>query len=334
MTSEYTAPYGIATRPFSPPAFPGSPPFGTPAPVAPFPPTSFRVTNGPPNMGPTSIPDFAVGVMRPNRVTDQITNGQIVYNYICITASGDPNRLADIGVGSLCLARITDARNSRDSTMQRAKKARTQTSSRPELCVDVFELTQLNYFLWQDAVLALHARSEFHGFAGDKNSPAVPPLDAQGVRKQFAMLGVVLNEPASVDSRDRMIRNMTRAINFVAGGRCNTFNLWNSGRLGTSLWLVLKKRRIVRGSQMAWAWQFVPEITENGRRPTIAQLRSETQDGGESTNHELAPLGVALFVGTLGHTSGDVALDPSKLLAEQALFHLNAKPVVEVFLNI
>lgn len=327
-TNTYNAPYGIAVRPFAGNPFPGAPSFGTPAPPSSLSSLGFPVSNGP-SIGNPTIQDFATGIMRPNRVTDQITNGRIVYNYICVAMSGDINRLADIGVGALCLARIQNLGNVHDLTMQRSKKARTTGFARPEICVDAFELTQLNNLLWHDAQKAHHGQSDFHGV---KDSGSLTPQD---IWRQFAVLGVVLNEPASADSRDFNIRNSNRVINFVVGGRCTSFNLWNTCMLGSSLWLVLKRKTIVRGGVRSWAWQFIPEAATHGRKPTLAQLRSDPKDG-DTNNKSLdnAPIGHAVFIGTLGHTAGEVALNPSTLLVEQALFHLNAKPVVEVFLNI
>lgn len=327
MTTNYSAPYGAGGRPFDGQPFPGAPPFGTPSPVGSFPQLSFPVSNGP-SRNPSQIADFATGVYRPNRYTDQITNGQIVYHYICVPDGKDSNaRLADIGVGCLTLVRTRDASNADDPFMQQSKKRRTTGLARPEICVDAYELTQLNNFLWQDARMAdTNQKSEFHGQKRHGGGYEIDPSLAEDVKRQFAILGVVLNEPASVDSRDRGIRNTNRTINFVTGGRCMTFSMWNTSRLGSSLWLVLKKVKVNRGGRPVIAWQFVPEFTEHGRRPTLKQLKSED---------DKSAIGSAMFVGTLGHTAGDIAMDPSILLTDQVLYHSGAhRPVVEVFLNI
>lgn len=298
----------------------------------------FPISTGP-SIGNVGISDFAQGVYRPNRVTDQITNGQIVYHYILLPEASDANRLADIGVAMLCFGRQRYTRikdNVSGFKMRDPKRLRITGHTRPEISIEAFEVSHLNFFMWEDSLLP-NNRHQYYSEAS-----------AAKIAQEFVLLGVVLNEAASNGSTDRSIRGENRVVNFVTGGRCQTFNLWEPegmdgwGRseskltgavpAGCSLWFILKRVHINRSGEDRYPWQFVPFVADRWKKPTVANLSWKFQG---CTNPSIkSGVGVPIYVGTIGSVVGDVPLNFSTRITDQPFYHSLARPTAEVFLGV
>ena len=109
MSNSYVAPFGIASRPFTPGGtFPGQPAFATPAGQGNVRDLGFPVTNGPPSMA-NNINGWASGVQRENRIiaSTDATNGQIAYHVVCLpdkNSDTSVSRIKDVGHAMLGFA--------------------------------------------------------------------------------------------------------------------------------------------------------------------------------------------------------------------------------------
>lgn len=316
----YPAPLGIAASPFGGAPFPGAPPFGTPSASAGMRGISGVPIGGGPAIGSVGIADFAQGVVRPNRSVDWHTNGQVVQLYTMVASHEDASRLADIGPQMLCFCRTVFKGDPGGKAVltRDTKRLRFTGFAQPGMCVEAFEVTQLNVWLREEA-----QRKQFENYT------------AEQMTDEFRLLGTLQNETASAGPTDRGLRSSTRNANFAVAGRCQTFCLWDVATIGASLWFVVKKVR-ARGDG-ATAWQFVPMATPRGCKPSTEDLRFRDRDYApeKDPNAIPPPLGKAVFVGTLGFAVGDVALLPHQLLTSQPLYLNKAtRPTVEVFLRI
>lgn len=327
--NSYQAPFGYAPTPFSGGGpFPGAPPFGTPSAPGQMRSPGFSMTNGP-DITAADITDFAQGVFRPNRVTDQTTNGQIVYHYHLLPSADDGNRLADIGVSMLCISRRVFNMPKNNGWVRNPKRLRITGHVRPEISIEAFEVTHLNYWLWQDATKV--PNDQEYSSAKTKVGDIV---------RDFSLIGVVLNEPASNGPSDRGIRGENRVVNFVTSGRCPTFNIWEphtganrrmSGALtiGSGLWLLVKRVAMSRNADTQYPWQFVPFVTDRGKKPKLEDLKFNFTEAKHYDG-----IGHAIYVGTVGHVVGDVALRADLRLSDQPFYHSLARPIAEIFLQI
>lgn len=339
MSGSYSAPLGIAARPFQPGGtFPGAPPFATPNPVAQLGSTGFPVSLGP-QPGGSGIRGFAAGVFRPNRVVDW-TNGQVAYHYVVTPDQKHDeakHRLANVGIGMMCFARdmSLDIFNgpAGKGLVGEAFKPYFGPGERTERTVEVFEITALNEFL----------RSQKG--SGSKSCRISDAFEtARQVIESFPLLGVVITEVAPANDSNYGSRPSTRVINFAVRGRCQTFNLWSGKRpAGTPAFLLVKK--VQHGESMVWAFEpypspEAPSLPERGvdyhspRPPPEALTWIEK---GKNGKPDTVGVGEAIFVGTMGHNVGDIALDPHRELWKQGLFKTGnhtMPPTTELFLRV
>jgi len=238
------------------------------------------------------------------------------------------HRIQEIGIGMLCFARDMSLR-AFDHAEGKHSKPNYGPGTRTDRMVEAFELTSLNNHLRATSI--------------DKNQKTICVSDfyktATEVKEAFPMLGVVLAEVAPSNDSNYGNRPSTRVINFVVRGRAVTFNLWSGKRpAGTPVWFIIKK---VRDEKNRLVWAFVPYPAAGA--PAIAMpfldYHSMRPSPDEMCWEEEGQMcvGDAVYVGSLGHNVGDVALDPNKELWKQGLFKTGNNvmpPTTDVFIRI
>lgn len=328
MSGSYSAPLGIAARPFQPGGtFPGAPPFATPNPAGQLGSMGFPVTLGP-SPGAAGISGFAPGVFRPNRSVDW-TNGQVAYHYVVTPDQNSveaQHRLSNVGIGMLCFARDMSLAifGGDHKAASVVGKPNYGPGQRTERTVEAFELTALNEYLRHE-----HQNKRISDIF----------TSARQVVEAFPMLGVVLTEVAPAHDSNYGSRPSTRVINFVVRGRCQTFNLWSGKRpAGTPAFLLVKK--IPHEGSMVWALEpypsaEAPALPEKGVDYHSARPPPEALTWIEKNG--TVGVGEAIFVGTIGSNVGDIALDPHRELWKQGLFKTGnhtMPPTTEIFIRV
>ena len=159
------------------------------------------------------------------------------------------------------------------------------------------------------------------------------------VIESFPLLGVILTEVAPANDSNYGSRPSTRVINFVARGRCQTFNMWSGKRPpGTPVWFMVKKIRYL--NRLVWAYVPYPsadaptlptaDMDYHSARPPLEDMCWTEDDGSVG-------VGESVFIGSMGSNVGDVALDPHRELWKQGLFKTGNKcmpPTTELFVRI
>ena len=320
--NRYAAPIGTS-NPFQSSTFPGAPAFGTPAGGG-LASMAFPVSNGP-GTGGGSIGDFATAVNSGNRNSDWNVNGQVAQSYVITPNLHDEKSLArmkDLAQGQLCFVRNmkldefnSDGREDPKAPPRpKAPLYTGGTSGVGERMVEAFELTQLNQHLSVPENSALYS-------------------SAKMVAQCFPLLGVVLTDVAPMNDGNwgSSSRIATRVMNFVVRGRCRTFNLWASDCAhGSHAYFIIKKAPNGPMGKLTWCLEPFPSAAAGKDHSPFPQTSDLCwiEDGKKR-------IGLAIYVGTLGESGGEIALDSKKELWKQGLFANHfMPPTTEIFIRV